>query len=71
MDMELDTHILYYTKLSGKSLDFYFLVGTHLKPTTSYVITLEKYSKIPPGVFCEIYCILLFPTLLSLPESSV
>ena len=29
--MESDTHLLYLTKLSGKSLDFYFLVGVHLK----------------------------------------
>ena len=29
--MESDTHILYFTKLSGKSQDFYFLVGIHLK----------------------------------------
>ena len=30
MAMELDAHLLYFTKLSGKSLDFYFLVGTTL-----------------------------------------
>ena len=29
--MGLDMHLLYFTKLSGKSVDFYFLVGTHLK----------------------------------------
>ena len=29
--MELHMHLLYSTKLSGKSIDFYFLVGTHLK----------------------------------------
>ena len=29
--MESDTHLLYLTKLSGKSQDFYFLVGIHLK----------------------------------------
>ena len=29
--MESDTHILYFTKLSGKSQDFYFLVWIHLK----------------------------------------
>ena len=29
--MESDTHLLYFTKLSGKSQDFYFLVGIHLK----------------------------------------
>ena len=29
--MESDTHFLYFTKLSGKSRDFYFLVGIHLK----------------------------------------
>ena len=28
--MESDTHLLYFTKLSGKSQDFYFLVGIHL-----------------------------------------
>ena len=28
--MESDTHLLYFTKLSGKSRDFYFLVGIHL-----------------------------------------
>ena len=28
--MELDTHLLYSTKLSRKFLDFNFLVGTHL-----------------------------------------
>ena len=28
--MESDTHFLYFTKLSGKSQDFYFLVGIHL-----------------------------------------
>ena len=31
MGMELEAHLLYFTKLSGKSPDFYFLVGTHLK----------------------------------------
>ena len=29
--MESDTHLLHFTKLSGKSQDFYFLVGIHLK----------------------------------------
>ena len=33
--MESDTHLLYFTKLSGKSQDFYFLVGIHLKPLFS------------------------------------
>ena len=28
--MKLDMHFRYFTKLSVKSLDFYFLVGTHL-----------------------------------------
>ena len=28
--MESDTHLLYFTKLSEKSLDFYILVGIHL-----------------------------------------
>ena len=32
--MESDTHLNYFTKLSEQSLDFYFLVGIHLK---SYV----------------------------------
>ena len=31
MYMEIDAHLLYFTKLSGKCLDFYFIVGTHLK----------------------------------------
>ena len=30
--MESDMHFLYFTKLSRKSQDFYFLVGIHLKP---------------------------------------
>ena len=29
--MEPDTHLLYFTKRSGKSRDFYFLVWIHLK----------------------------------------
>ena len=29
-DMESNTRLLYITKLSGKSLDFYFLVKIHL-----------------------------------------
>ena len=29
--MEADTHLLSCTKLSGKSQDFYFLEGIHLK----------------------------------------
>ena len=29
--MESDMHLFYFTKLSGKSLDFYFLVGIHIK----------------------------------------
>ena len=29
--IESDTYLLYFTKLSGKSQDFYFLVGIHLK----------------------------------------
>ena len=28
--MESDTHLLYFTKISGKSQDFYSLVGIHL-----------------------------------------
>ena len=36
MAMELDAHLLYFTKLSGKSLDFDFLVGTHLKASRRY-----------------------------------
>ena len=32
--MESDTHFLYFIKLSGKSLDFYFLVGIHLIKAT-------------------------------------
>ena len=28
--MALDAHFIHFTKISGKSLDFYFLVGTHL-----------------------------------------
>ena len=31
--MESDTHLLYFTKLSGKSQDLYFLVGIHLNTT--------------------------------------
>ena len=27
---ESDTHLLYFTKLSGKPQDFYFLLGIHL-----------------------------------------
>ena len=30
--MNSNTRFLYFTKLPGNSLDFYFLVGTHLKP---------------------------------------
>ena len=29
--VKFDTPLLYFTKFSGKYLDFYFLVGTHLK----------------------------------------
>ena len=32
--MESDTHLLYFIKLSGKSLVFYFLVGIHLIKAT-------------------------------------
>ena len=32
--MKSSTHVLYSTKISGKSLDFNFLVGIHLKPPT-------------------------------------
>ena len=35
--MESDAHLLYLTKLSGKSIDFYILVGVHLK--TIYMLT--------------------------------
>ena len=35
--MESDTHLLYFTKLSGKSRDFYFLVGIHLNNITALV----------------------------------
>ena len=30
-NMESGMNLLYFTKISGKSLDFYFLVGIHLK----------------------------------------
>ena len=43
----------------------------HVKPTTSNVITLGECGRIPPGVFCEINCILFFLRLRSLLESSV
>ena len=35
--MESDPHHLYFTKLSGKSRDFYFLVGIHLNNITTLV----------------------------------
>ena len=39
--MNLNTLLLYFTKLSGKSLDFYLLVGTHLNREwrTEYSLT--------------------------------
>ena len=40
--MESYTHLLYFTKLSGKSQDFYFLVGIHLKYQTRFNVTVEQ-----------------------------
>ena len=46
--MESDSHLLYFTKISGKSLDFYFLVGIHLNrfqpKQTSYLSTGYTFS---------------------------
>ena len=42
--MELDAHLLYFTKLSGKSLDFYFLMGS----TLTGVVLACSYVKLSP-----------------------
>ena len=45
--MESDTH-LHFTKLSGKSLDFYFLVGIHLNLLTGRTfVKVPEYCHIP------------------------
>ena len=46
--MESDTHLLYFTKLSGKSQDFYFLVGIHLNR--------NSHSFISENVFKNVVC---------------
>ena len=48
--VESDTHLLYFTKLSGKSQDFYFLVGIHLKITAAYAIYTILWC-----LFCRCY----------------
>ena len=40
--MESDTHPLYFTKLSGKLLDFYFLVGIHLNCLSCTLWQIKK-----------------------------
>ena len=42
--VESDTHLLYFTKLSGKSQDFYFLVGIHLNSNIEENIKAPHYS---------------------------
>ena len=43
--MESDTHLLYFTKLSGKSLDFYFLVGIHLNLQCFFLLVNPEHEK--------------------------
>ena len=42
-----------------------------VKSTTSNIITLGECGQIPPGVFCELNCIMYFLRLRNLPESSI
>ena len=42
MAIELDAHLLYFTKLSEKSLDFYFLVGPCLNEVLKININIFK-----------------------------
>ena len=42
--MESDTHLLYVTKLSGRSRDFYFLVWIHLSGMCSFVSGNNSWS---------------------------
>ena len=41
--MNLHTHLLYVVKISGKSVDFYLLVGTHVNNNQSNRGTLHHY----------------------------
>ena len=41
-----------------------------VKATTSNIITLGQFGKMPPGVICETNCILYFLRLKALPQSS-
>ena len=49
--MELDMHLLNFTKLSRKFLDFYFLVGTNLT-TAKYKqgTTAHQYNPCPDDI---------------------
>ena len=40
--MNSNARLLHFTKLSEKSIDFYFLVGTHLKIWLSTVKAISK-----------------------------
>ena len=54
-----------------KILLWFLRLVLHVKSSTSNVITLGKFGKIPPGVSCEINCILYFLRLRSLSESTI
>ena len=54
-----------------KILLWFLRLVLHVKSSTSNVITLGEFGKIPPGVSCEINCILYFLRLRSLSESTI
>ena len=43
----------------------------HVKSSISNLLTLDEFSKIPPGIFCEIGCILHFMRLRSLSKAAI
>ena len=45
--MESDTHLPYFTKVSGKSQDFYFLVGIHLKAWDAELGCKDHFDYVP------------------------
>ena len=60
--VESDMHLLYFTKLSGKSLDFYFLVGIHLNVRiTNYIhINCPRWLQYIPRNMHTVFALLCF-----------
>ena len=64
--IESDTHFLYFTKLSGKSRDFYFLVGIHLNKSPNLGNVPHKQGEVTVTWWAETHIVSSMPSLVTI-----